>query len=236
MAKSNLNPTYTWTLATVLPLKAKINELGKPISLSEAYEVVAGTLGYADWSEMKAGIASSTDPEALARMEARGPRVSTVDGSINTKILLDDVQLRTTELKVDLMKDNAHNLVDRIQGHLSSYVIMSDEMESKIYWLLSSIIRPLVYLRDHEGLQLTFGYIRSLLTLNEFLTFAKELVDSDLRHQYVNPVLRYDVEGSVLCHGDFSTKVSAEEHKLLSELISDVLHKIEIENKYKLTV
>ena len=223
--------SYMGAMASALSIKSGFAAANKRITLAEAYGSVAAAMGFCDWPSMKNEIASRDDPVALADWSSRGPRIPTVDGSINKKVILGNLFEKQTPLKICLQTDDAYDLVERITNRITSSLVLEQSFESKLYWLLSAILRPLVHLRDKESLPLTFAALQNLLPLDEYLVFAREIVDSDICHQYANPVLRYGVAGSPFAAHKHSTPVSVDEHAILAEIIVGVMDVLEIEDK-----
>lgn len=223
--------TYMGAMASALSITSSFAAANKRISLGEAYGAVAAAMGFCDWPSMKNDIASRDDPVALSKWSSRGLRIPTVDGSINKKVILGKPFEKQTPPKICLQTDDAYDLVDRIMKRITSSLILERSLESKLYWLLSAILRPLVHLRDKERLPLTFAALRNLLPLDEYLVFAREIVDSDIRHQLANPVLQYGVAGSAFADHEYSTSVSVEEHAILAEIIVGVTAVLEIEDQ-----
>jgi hypothetical protein len=226
--------TYMGAMASALSIQSSLAAAKKQTTLLDAYGAVAAAMGFADWASMKKEIASKDDPVVLSEWTSRGPRVPTVDGSINKKVLLGDPFADPTPTKICLKTDDVYDIVAWLSKRIESYTVLEPSLKNKMYWLLSAILRPLVHLRNTEGLPLAFATVRRLLALDEYLVFATEILDSDLRHQYANAVMWYGVTGSPFADHKDSVAVSVEEHCLLAEIIADVTTVLEIEAKFEM--
>lgn len=220
-------------------IKTRLEAMGYTASLSHSYELLATSCGHRNWATMKAGLEKAStcpNPQEKVKVELKAPpRFGSVMGSINTKVLLRDEDLRPDNRSPQerFKEDSADDLTAWIAQKIYDGEGWA-AWKGRIVALLTGLMRALVHRRDHECVKLNVEAIRTRLPYDRYVEFAREVLDSDLPDRTRRIMSAYVAGHGYLDDLDRGrSETLLETHSCLEDMISDALRMIETEMKWR---